>query len=136
MINPYAPPQVDQPVQPRVANLHRTSRYLIAMGYVAIAHLAVMCFVSLVNLFSDDRSLIAVIYLTLAICILPMLAYLIGSAHALCDEPRANLQKCRWLAILVGTFYFPFFTWPAYYAVTQLKLYASSHSGDELPAGG
>ncbi len=97
--NPYEPPSETVELATR-ANNGRAPDLLKASKYLTRMRLCSM-------LYFGPAS---VITLTIA-------------AYRLPQYPDKYLRKSRWLAILLGTFFFPFFTWPAYAAAKQLTLY-------------
>lgn len=129
--NPYEPPceYVSQPQSKSVieGDLSKASRYLLRMGVLSIAYFCVVEIGTVVRCLNHDGFDPALKLLVISVpLVITLMVSLTLSASRLTDHPTRHLRKARWLALLLGTFFFPFLTWPAYVAIRHMTQYSDS----------
>lgn len=128
-INPYEPPR-NTPAFVFAGDLSKASRYLFRMGALAIAYFCVTGILTVVSCLSDHQShpIVKLLLLSVPVVMIPLLVSLTKAALLLATDPVRYSRNARWLAIILGTFFFPFLTWPAYVAIRNMTQYARSNT--------
>ena len=134
--NPYAPPTALDTGGSQ-SDVLTASRYLTRMGWLSIAYFVfvfVAGFVSgeLTNEHALGRVKFAGIMVGAAL-IIALLSVLMRAAARLPEDFSGNYRKSRWLGLLLGAFFFPILTLPAFHAVSLLTKCRSSPAGKMLP---
>ena len=134
-LNPYEPPfDYEAPRQLGVApkgDLAKASRYLSRMGALAIAYFCATGIGSAIACVRDDQlnTVIKLLLIAVPTVMIPLTVSLTRAASRISNDPIRHLRKARWLGILLGTFFFPFLTWPAYVAIRNMTQYSKSIRG-------
>ncbi len=126
MTNPYESPH-EMGFVP-VSDLAKASQCLSVMGSFAVAYACVIGIGVAGSCATNHKLHIALRLLSLLVplILIPLTALLARPAFLLAKDPSKYMRQARWLAIILGTFFFPLLTWPAYYAVQQMNRYAAS----------
>lgn len=97
------------------------------MGVLSIAYFCVVEIGTVVRCLNHDGFDPALKLLVISVpLVITLMVSLTLSASRLTDHPTRHLRKARWLALLLGTFFFPFLTWPAYVAIRHMTQYSDS----------
>ena len=112
-----------------VGDLSKASRYLSRMGALAIAYFCTTWILTVVACLNDDQlhPFVKLLLISVPTAMIPLTFSLTRAALSLTIDPVRYTGSARWLAILLGTFFFPFLTWPAYVAIRNMTQYARSN---------
>ena len=130
--NPYEPPclyasqrQSEFVIE---GDLSKASRYLSRMGALSVVYFCVVWIGSVIGCLNDHslNPALKLLFISVPMMMIVFTASLTRAALLLAADPTRHLRKARWLAILLGTFFFPFLTWPAYIATRNMTQYVVS----------